>query len=341
MNNIAVQEEKKNLLTTKQPLVSVVIPMFNEKNNIIRCLESLQNQDYPADQIELCVVDSASTDGSLALVQEYSKSYKNVRLLANPGRTTPKGLNIGAKAAKGEVIIILGAHTHVCSDFISKNVRYLHEKSVPCVGGTQINRGESYVQQAIGHAMSSPFGISSAPYRFRRKAGFVDTVVYAAYHRSLFDNLGYFDEEKLIAEDAEFNWRIRKAGHKIYFSPDIISYYMPRKNLGRLARQFFRYGLMRINVVKKHLDALKLLHLIPAAFVLLLGITGILSFFIGFIFSIFIVLLAMYGIYLLLASVTTAGHSGWKYLPILPVAFLTMQLSFGAGFLLGLFKVHQ
>jgi len=72
-----------------------------------------------------------------------------------------------------------------------------------------------------------------------------------------------------------------------------------------------------------------------------LGITGLLSFFDGIIFSIFIILLAAYGVYLLLASMTTAWHVGLKYLPVLPVAFLTMQLSFGAGFLIGLFKSHH
>ncbi|HHM23460.1 MAG TPA: glycosyltransferase [Bacteroidetes bacterium] len=335
------QEEKTLLLSEEQPLVSVVIPMFNERRNIGACLESLLRQDYPLERLEICVVDGDSTDGSAEIVRDYAQRFPNIRLLRNPDRITPKALNIGARAARGEVIIILGAHTQVKEDFVAKNVRYLREKNVPCVGGTQINLGETYVQQAIGHAMASPFGITSAPYRYRRKAGFVDTVVYAAYHRKLFDEVGYFDEEKLIAEDAEFNWRIRKAGYRIFFTPEIVSYYVPRKNFLHLARQFFRYGILRVNVVKKHLDAVKLLHLIPPAFVLALLLSGIFSLFSQNFRPIFILLLAAYGVYLLIASVTTAARSGWKYLPLLPIAFMTMQLSFGAGFLVGLFKSHH
>jgi len=330
-------ESKRNLIS-EIPIVSIVIPMFNERHNILQCLESIKNQDYPADKIEVFVVDGLSTDGSRELVEDYSKDHANIRLLENPDRQTAKALNIGAKAAAGEVIIILGAHSYIEKDFILQNIRLMKEKNVPCVGGTQINKGDSYIQQGIGKAMASPFGIMSAPYRFKKSPCYVDTVVYAAYHRKLFQEIGYFDERAIIAEDAEFNWRIRQAGYKIYFSPDIISYYMPRSNLFRLAKQFFRYGMLRINVVKKHLDALKLLHIVPAAFVFLLGVTGFFSFFNGYFMSLFIILWIAYGGYLLVATISTAVQSGWKYLPVLPLAFATMQLCFGTGFLVGLIR---
>lgn len=336
-----VNTKEKNLLSSAQPLVSVVIPMFNERENISVCLESLFAQDYPAEKTEICVVDGASTDGSGEVVQKYMAVHPNVKLLSNPDRITPKGLNIGIKATSGEVIIILGAHTKVEQDFIARNIRHMRRQSVPCVGGTQINLGETYMQQAIGFAMGSPFGIMSAPYRYRKNAGFVDTVVYAAYHRSLFAEVGYFDEEKIISEDAELNWRIRKAGHKIYFSPDIVSYYLPRKNLLRLAKQFFRYGIFRVNVVKKHVDALKLLHLIPPVFVLSLLISGIFSIFSAGMKPFFLALLLLYALFLTVATLTTAFRNGWKYLPVLPLAFMMMQLSFGFGFLTGLFKSHH
>lgn len=324
------------ILTSETPLVSIVIPMLNERHHILRCLESIENQVYPAENVEVCIVDGQSTDGCRELVEDYSRDHNNSQLLENPERQTAKSLNIGAKAAKGEVIIILGAHSYIETDFISKNIQLMKKKNVPCVGGTQINRGDTYLQQGIGNAMASPFGILSAPYRFKKNPGYVDTVVYAAYHRKLFEEVGYFDERAIIAEDAEFNWRIRQAGYQIFFSPDIISYYMPRSNLVRLAKQFFRYGMLRINVVKKHLDALKILHIVPAAFVFLLGVTGIFSSFNGYSLTLFIILCFAYGGYLLLASISAAVQSGWKYLPVLPFAFAAMQLCFGTGFLVGL-----
>ena len=338
MNATDTKPARKTFLSSDTPLVSVVVPMYNEINNICGCLDSLLEQKYPGEKIEICVVDGESTDGSRQIVENYSRKSSDIRLLSNPDRLTAKSLNIGAKAAKGEVIIILGAHSRVKEDFISNNIRYMLEKAVPCVGGTQFNTGKTYVQQSIGSAMASPFGIMSAPYRYKRKAGYVDTVVYAAYHRSLFEEVGYFDEDVIISEDAEFNWRIRKAGHNIFFSPDIISYYLPRSSLSRLAGQFFRYGMLRVNVVKKHIDALRVLHLIPAAFVFLLAGTGILSFFDGYFRSVFVILWIAYGVYLLMATASATLRSGLKYLPVLPLAFMAMQLCFGAGFLVGLFR---
>jgi GT2 family glycosyltransferase len=250
-------------------------------------------------------------------------------------------LNIGAQNASGDVVIILGAHTRIHRKFVEQNIRHMKEKRVKCVGGTQINTGDTYIQQAIGHAMGSPFGIMSAPYRYRRQASFVDTVVYAAYHRSLFGEIGYFDEEKIISEDAEFNWRIRKAGYKIYFTPEIVSYYYPRSNLRKLIKQFFRYGILRVNVVKKHLDAIKFLHLIPATFVFLLFFLGLFSLFSKAALPFLGGLLLLYGFFLAMASAYTALRYGLKYLPVLPFVFAAMQLSFGAGFLVGIFKSHE
>ncbi len=323
------------------PLVSFVIPMYNEEKNIGKCLDSIFAQTYPIEKIEILVVDGNSIDNSRKIVETYQARHKNIRLLQNPDRKTPKSLNVGARNASGDVVIILGAHTRVKSDFVEQNIRYMKAKKVLCVGGTQINTGDTYIQQAIGHAMGSPFGIMSAPYRYRRRENFVDTVVYAAYHRSLFDRVGYFDEEKIIAEDAEFNWRIRKAGFRIFFTPKIVSYYFPRANLRKLIKQFFRYGILRVNVVKKHLDAIKLLHMIPAAFVLLLVLSGLAAFVWPAAASIFLGLILLYALFLAIASLYTGFHYGLKYLPVLPFIFAAMQLSFGAGFLVGIFKSHE
>ncbi len=323
------------------PLVSFVIPMYNEEKNIGKCLDSIFAQTYPPEKIEILVVDGNSTDNSRQIVQSYRTKHKNIRLLQNPDRKTPKSLNVGAKNASGDVVIILGAHTRVKSDFVEQNIRYMKSKKVLCVGGTQINTGDTYIQQAIGHAMGSPFGIMSAPYRYRRREDFVDTVVYAAYHRSLFTKIGYFDEEKIIAEDAEFNWRIRKAGFRIFFTPKIVSYYFPRANLRKLIKQFFRYGILRVNVVKKHLDAIKLLHMIPAAFVLFLVLSGLAAFFWPISGSVFVGLVLLYALFLAIASLYTGFRYGLKYVPVLPLIFAAMQLSFGAGFLVGIFKSHE
>lgn len=341
LENSMTQKKSEYEILPETPLVSIVIPMFNEEKNIGKCLESILFQTYPPDKIEILIVDGKSTDGSRSIAEKYSHQHSNIHILDNPGRKTPKSLNLGAKHASGDVVIILGAHTRIKNDFVAQNIQYMKMKRVKCTGGTQINTGDTYIQQAIGQAMGSPFGIMSAPYRYRRQESFVDTVVYAAYHRSLFDEIGYFDEEKIISEDAEFNWRIRKAGYKIFFTPKIVSYYFPRANLRKLIKQFFRYGILRVNVVKKHLDALKFLHIIPAGFVFFLITSGILALFWRAVTPIFGGLVLLYGVFLAIASLYTGLRYGLKYLPALPLVFAALQLSFGTGFLVGIFKSHE
>ncbi len=317
--------------------VAVVIPMFNERESIGRCLDSLLAQDYPQDLLEIIVVNGMSTDGSAEIVAEYAKRHPNIRLFDNPARLTPTNINVGIRNSQSDVVIILGSHTTVRPDFIRKNVQYLNEKNVPVVGGTQINIGDTYLQRVIGLAMGSPFGIASAPYRYLKRPRFVDTVVYAAYRRWLFDKVGYFDETLPISEDAEFNWRIRKAGYRIFYSPDIVSYYYPRKTLPRLAKQFFWYGVQRINVVRKHPDALKLLHVVPPL-LLLTGVALVVASLVrGQVVPALWVLLGAYGVANLLASADLARKHGWKYFPALPLAFLTMHLAWATGAVVGLF----
>lgn len=326
-------------LENRLPLVSIVIPMLNEQDAIERCVHSILAQDYPQDKLEIVIVDGMSVDASRQVVQTMMNEHQSIRLLENPSSRTPASLNIGIRQAKGDVVIILGAHTTIDSRFVSTNVKYMNELDVKCTGGTQMNVGETYVQRAIGYAMGSIFGIPSAPYRFYPKKRFVDTVVYAAYKRQLFDEIGYFDEELRISEDAEFNWRIRKAGNKIFYTPEIISYYYPRKNLSRLFKQFFNYGIFRVNVMKKHFDSFKLIHFLPPLFIATMCILLVGGFLLPVLWRFAAVLSAAYLLYIVLGAIVTAGKiRKIHYVPVLPLVFATMQISWGTGFLVGMLK---
>ena len=329
-------------ITNNKPLVSNLIPMLNEVEAIERCILSILAQDYPIDKIEIVVVDGFSTDGSRERVNELSQQFNNIKLYDNEKKRTPVALNIGARNALGDVIIILGAHTRIEKSFVSNNIKYMNKMGVKCTGGTQKNVGDTYLQRAVGYGMGSVFGMPSAPYRFFSKNRFVDTVVYAAYHKDLFDEVGYFDEKLHISEDAEFNWRIRQAGYKIYYSPEIVSFYYPRKNLKRLFRQFFNYGILRVNVIKKHFDAFKLIHALPPTFIL--ATVGLLLASISnpLFLMLALALIYIYVAYLFVGSLMTVLKiNKLNYFPILPFVFFTMQMSWGLGFLAGLFKTYK
>jgi len=320
----------------KDHTFSIVIPTYNEQENISNCIDSILKQNYDLNLIDIVIVDGHSFDNTITKIKEYQKNFSNITLLENPVRRTPTSLNIGIKEAKGEIIIILGAHASLDPDFIFFNNKYLKEKNVNVTGGTQINIGFNFTQKAIAMAMENPFGMGSAPYRWSKKEQFVDTVVYAAYKRELFDEIGYFEENFSIAEDAELNWRIRKAGHKILFSPDIKSYYHPRKTVTKFIQQMFRYGILRVHMFKKHKTAIKITHMIPPAFVvtllslLILIASSIIS--PVFIFAV----LGLYFILNLLTVISKTSKSNFKFVPMVSFLIFVLHLSWGLGFLVGL-----
>jgi cellulose synthase/poly-beta-1,6-N-acetylglucosamine synthase-like glycosyltransferase len=323
--------ETKKLLS-----FSIIIPTYNEQDYIANCIESILNQNYDKELIEIVIVDGNSSDNTLSIIRGYQQKHPCIKLKENPGRRTPQSLNIGIKESKGDAVIILGAHTTLDKDFIFYNNKYLAELNVKVTGGTQINKGLNFMQHIIGLAMENPFAMASAPYRWSKKEQFVDTVVYAAYKREIFNEVGFFEENFTISEDAEFNWRIRKAGYKIFFSPKIKSYYYPRKNLKKFIFQMFRYGILRVNVLKKHLSAFKLSHIVPPFFVVIL-ITLFVLMLISKISPVyFFIFIVGYFVVNVIGIIYKSYKESTLYLLILPLIIFLMHFTWGLGFIVGL-----
>jgi cellulose synthase/poly-beta-1,6-N-acetylglucosamine synthase-like glycosyltransferase len=315
---------------------SIVIPTYNEEDYIENCVNSILIQEYDQSLIEILIVDGNSTDSTRNIVQELIRKNENIRLLDNPVSKTPHALNIGAKNSSGDVVIILGAHTEIDKNFVKYNNQFLQEKGVKVTGGTQENVGTTYIQKLIGKVMQMPFAMGSANYRWSKKEQFVDTVVYAAYRRELFDELGYFEENFTISEDAEFNWRIRNAGHRIFYSPKIKSYYYPRSSLKRFFKQIFRYGILRVNVLKKHINSIKLLHIIPPLFVISIVSILILSLFYPVFWNVIFLFLAAYFLVSFLSVIFNPIVKSIDLYLLLPLLIFVMHFSWGLGFLIGL-----
>ncbi len=272
----------------------------------------------------------------LKFCRNIEDKFSGLKVLQNPEKITPRALNIGIKNSKGDVIVILGAHTVIDTDFIALNNKYLNEQGVKVTGGTQINIGKTFRQKLIGLVMGLPFGISSAAYRWSKKEQFVDTVVYAAYRRELFDEIGYFEEKFSISEDAEINWRVRQKGYKIFYSPRIKTYYFPRNKIIGFLKQLFRYGILRVNVVKKHRDALKIIHLIPSIFVLVVLSLIILLTLKSIFLEILIFIICIHFLVSLVTSFRYLKSDQYRFLLFIPFLIFLMHFFWGLGFIVGL-----
>jgi len=314
---------------------SIVIPTLNEEKYLSRCVDSLLDQSYDPNLIEIVIVDGQSTDKTLEIISKYQKNHNNIKLFENPKKNTPISLNIGIKNSTGDVAVILGAHTKVCKDFVLLNNKYLHQKNVMVTGGTQINLGDTFMQRTVATIMEIPFAMASSQYRWHKKAQYVDTVVYAAYRKELFDELGYFEENFAISEDAEMNWRIRQAGYKIWYSPDIFTYYFARASIKKFIKQMFRYGILRVNVLKKHSDAIKILHLVPPVFVITLISLLIITINNHALSFLLYTFLGLYFFVNIISVIKKIGIKKILEVPIFSIIIFAMHFAWGSGFIIG------
>ena len=250
-------------------LVSIIIPCYNEENFIGECLQSIVDQSYPPELIEVIVIDGNSTDKSVSIVNKYSSLAKITQLI-NPQKITPISLNIGVKAATGEIIVILGAHSFIHRDFINNGVLAFVDTDAVCVGGPIENIGNSYIGKAIALAMQSAFGVGNSLFRISRKRKYVDTVAFGAYRKEVFEAVGYFDESLVRNQDFEFNQRIVKFGYKILLTPEITSYYYARNSLPQLFKQYYFYGYWKEKVIRKNASSFKFRYQIPVIFIVVM-----------------------------------------------------------------------
>ena len=251
--------------------VSVVIPSYNEEAYIENCVRSILASNYPQDKLQVLVCDGQSTDATQEIVKKIAEENPQVVLLQNLNKTTPFALNLGLKYSSADVKIILGAHSTVDDNFVLQNVKVLETMpEVGCAGGVIENVYENNTSESIGLAMSSTFGVGNAHFRTGAKSGFVDTVAFGAYRKEVFENIGYFDESLTRNQDDEFNYRVTKAGYKIYLEPNIRCKYYVRGSFTKLYKQYFQYGYWKVFVNKKHGAFLSIRQLVPPAFVLYL-----------------------------------------------------------------------
>ena len=322
--------------------VSILIPARNEENFITGCLNSVVQNDYPSDKIEILVIDGMSTDRTREIVKEYGKRYPNTRLIENPEKTFPCAVNIGIRESVGEVIMILGAHAIYDSHYISLCLCHLFNSDADNVGGVleTIGQNESFIGKAISLVLTNPFGVGNATFRTGSKTiREVDTVFGGCYRRSVFEKIGLFNENLVSSSDIEFNKRLRNAGGKILLDPEIKATYYTRSTFRKFMRNNFRNGFWVIYPLKfvRHIPV-SLRHFTPLIF--LCGLTGslILSFLSPVFFWFFPGILIIYfltGFYFSLKSVS----QGFFFFLVLPFLFFLLHVSYGVGSLWGVINL--
>jgi len=264
------------------PFVSVIIPAYNEEKYIGKCLEEWVNQDYPKDRYEILVFDGMSTDRTAEIVKEFQRKYPElVKYRKNPKRRQVYAFNMGIREARGNYFIIFGAHAYPERDFLRRSVETFlevkeKEPMLAGVGGKILKLYENRLAKFVALVYSSPLSGASS-FWFKENPHFAKTVAFALYDKKIAEELGDFDEDMIIGDDFEFNLRINKKGYKLFFNPEIISYYFARSTWRGFIKQSFNYGAVKgVTIRKGYFSPLWLFPLGFLGFELLIPLRGIL-----------------------------------------------------------------
>jgi GT2 family glycosyltransferase len=264
-----------------------------------------------------------------------------VRIVDNPKKNIPSGLNIAIGAAGGEYIVRLDAHSIPYPDYIERCVAALRDELGDNVGGVWEIRpgGSHWIARVIAVAAAHPLGVGDARYRLGGFPQAVDTVPFGAFRKDLFGRIGLYDETLLTNEDYEFNVRIRQAGGQVWFDPQIRSIYFSRASLRQLLTQYWRYGFWKGRMIRRYPNTLRWRQLLPPLFILGILSLAMFSWFVPALGWVFITLLGFYLLVLVMAGVWAAWtkHDGLLVLG-LPLAIGCMHFAWGGAFLWSFLK---
>ena len=325
----------------KLPEVSIIIPCYNESTTITLLLDALFDQTYPRDPMNVIIADGGSTDGTQDVISSWQDQHPGLKIevILNPKRTIPAALNCAIRAATGDIIIRLDAHSKPNLDYVKRIVNLLESGQADNVGGVWDIQpsGKGWMARSIAAAAGHPIGVGDAQYRFTDKPAYVDTVPFGAFYRTLVDEIGMFDETLLTNEDYEFNTRIRQHGGKIWLDPQIRAVYYARGDLKALANQYWRYGYWKWHMLRRYPKTLRWRQALPPLFILTLVFSALLTTFFKPFLWLFLALLGIYVLALLMAGLQLAlKHHEHRFIVGVPLAMACMHFSWGSGFLWGI-----
>lgn len=348
-----------------KPNVTIILPVRNEQAHIRQCIESIYQQQE-IHNCEILVIDGMSDDGTREIITKIQREHPDLRIIDNPAKIVTSAVNIGIRYARADIIMRMDAHAIYDQDYIGACLRVMKETGAANVGGHAfaLPSRQTLVSHAIALAHHSPFGLGGALFRSIGAQGFVETVWPGCFKKEVFEKTGLLNDKLQRSEDIELNYRIRKAGYRIYLSSAIKVYYFCRPTIYSLWQQRWLDGKGIMQTLRVNAGAVRLRHLVPLPAtalcigVILWGITALL-------------INNSPGFY---ASVITAGIGGAAYIctalifsmislrdirqinitikngvtgnyrlkkraaALLPVIFATLHFSYGLGSIVGLLQ---
>lgn len=320
------------------PLVSIIIPMRNEQARVGRCLDSILANTFPKEQYEILVADGESEDRSREIVEAKTALHPGIRLLHNPNRFVPAGLNLAIRQARGQYIIRMDAHSEYPPDYIENCVSELRRTGAGNVGGRCITRpgSDTTMAKAIALFTQTRVGVGNAAYRLGEGDCYVDTVPFGAFAREIFDRVGLYREDLVRNQDFELNARIRRAGYRIYLSRKIAVHYYNSASFRAFMHQAWLNGIWAPRMWLRCTGSFCWRHAAPV------GLAGALvsSLILGWLVSLAawagLIGLAVYLLVALVTAISIGARNGWRLSLHVALIMPCYHFTYGFGTMLAL-----
>lgn len=266
--------ESHRIDVTAAGRVSVVVVTVRGTSHLPACLESLSHQAWPADRLELIVVDNGSADDVGAAVARWMPAATTIRTGRNLGFSA--GNNAGARAASGEYLLFLNDDTRVAPTAVGALVDVAERRQAAAVGAVMLDwSGERFdfaggLVNFEGRGFALRHGEPVAGAAVEEAPTFFACGGAALVRRDVFESVGGWDEPTFAYyEDVELGWRLRLLGHDTWLAPGAVVFHKHHGSSGTgsaaRARSFERNGLRMIYAL---LDDDALRRILPAALLL-------------------------------------------------------------------------
>lgn len=249
------------------PTISVVVPVHNERQHLSDLMAAIEAQTLRP--MEVLFADGRSNDGTLEWLQEAAKDRPWLRVVENPDRCIPTGLNRAIALARGDIVARMDAHAHYTADYLRQIAMVLATRpEVVGVGGAMATRGRGPWGQAIAAVLRRRLGLGGARHRVGGAGGPIEHVFSGAYRRQALLGIGGFDPAFHANEDFEIDYRLRQAGGTIWLEPRAQSVWYTRETVPALAAQMCRYGFFKARTLRLHPRSMRPRQLAPPTLVL-------------------------------------------------------------------------
>jgi len=305
---------------------------LNEAGHIESCIRSLIDGDVRLAHALVVVVDGGSTDGTREIVRSMMKIRRNLRLIANPERLQAAGINLAVREnslSDHLYLVRCDAHARYPQGYIQAVVKEFASRDVASVTTVMDAVGDNCFGRAVAAIVDTKLGSGGSAHRGGNVSRFVDHGHHAGMRLDWFRRIGGYDPTFVVNEDADYDYRLRQAGGRIWQTGTVRLDYVVRSTPQALAQQYFRYGRGRARTILTHRMRPRLRQLLPVVNVVLIALSPGLA----LVHPLFLGWPLLYLAVLAYASIWVALRLGSLCGLLAGPALATMHISWGAGFL--------